>query len=156
MNNDESMIPMFSQYFVILLRIVIDRLPSYFRLPNYLIIWRKKKKKKKKKKKECWSDPLALCYRSSGVVNSFTQEQHLRHIRVSVTLSRFHQNSVAIHQFKRYTVRARFWKKTIKKEVSSNIDFRAVWRFFQHPAFLSFPKSQGKWHDSMKLASCNH
>ena len=21
---------------------------------------------------------------------------------------------------------------------------------------LSFPKSQGEWHDSMKLASCNH
>ena len=38
--------PMFSQYFVILLRIFIDRLPSYFRLPNYFFFWRKKKKKK--------------------------------------------------------------------------------------------------------------
>ena len=37
--------PMFSQYFVILLRIFIDRLPSYFRLPNYFFFWRKKKKK---------------------------------------------------------------------------------------------------------------
>ena len=40
--------PMFSQYFVILLRIFIDRLPSYFRLPNYFFSDAKKKKKKKK------------------------------------------------------------------------------------------------------------
>ena len=47
---------------------------------------------------------------SSGVLNSFTQKHHTMHIRESVTGSRFHQNSIAIHQFKRYTV-ACFWKK---------------------------------------------
>ena len=89
-------------------------------------------------------------------MNSFTQEQHLMHIRVSVTLSRFHQNPLAIHQFKRYTVRAYFWKKTIKKrsvlpkiKLSSNIDFRAVWRFFQHPAFLSQkPGKVARFHET--------
>ena len=39
--------PIFSQYFVIFVRIFSDRLLSYFRLPNYFFFWRKKKKKKK-------------------------------------------------------------------------------------------------------------
>ena len=93
---------MFSQYFVILPRTFIDRLPSNF--------FSEQKKKKMLKRS---SSPLL----SSGVLNSFTQKYHTMHIRESVTGSRFQQNSIAIHQFKRYTV-ACFWKKkTMKKEV---------------------------------------
>ena len=89
---------MFPQYFVILLRIFVGRLPSNF--------FSEQKKMLKRS-----SSPLV----SSGVLHSFAQKHHTMHIRESVTGSRFHQNS--IHQFKRYTI-ACFWEeKTMKKEV---------------------------------------
>ena len=105
LNNDESMksnvLTILKFCFVFLL--IGYRVTFGYRIPFFLT--RKKKKRKMLKRSS------TLCYRSSGVVNSFTQEQHLMHIRVSVTLSRFHQNPLAIHQFKRYTVHACFWKK---------------------------------------------
>ena len=126
---------MFSQYFVILFRIFVDRLPSNFFLTQKRTLKRS-------------SSPLL----PSGVVNSFTEKQHTMHIWESENLSRFHQLSIASHQFKFYTVEC-FWKewttkKTMKKvffrklNLSSNIDSRALGRYFQRPGFL--PQKPGK------------
>ena len=116
---------MFSQYFVILLRIFIDRLPSNF-----------------------------FSLLSSGVLNSYTQKHHTINIRESVTGSRLHQNSIAIHQFKRFTV-ACFWgKKKHEKRFFSTNQIELKYRFQGCMAFLptpSFPFPKVREIDTIPL-----